>query len=608
MPEEKTIFVCQGTGCVSNKSVPLYNALKEEIEKRGIKNVKVDFTGCHGFCEKGPLVIIEPDGILYTLVKPHQAGEIVEKHILKGELVKNFLYRDPVTNEEIPLYKEIGFYKGQTKLILRNCGKINPESIDDALMVGAYSALRKALFEMKPEEIIEEVKKSGLRGRGGAGFPTGLKWEATRKAKGREKFIICNGDEGDPGAFMDRSLLEADPHSVIEGMIIAAYAIGAKQGFVYVRAEYPLAVKRLRKAINDARERGFLGKSILGKRGFDFDIEIMEGAGAFVCGEETALIASLEGKRGMPRQRPPYPAEKGYNGKPTNINNVKTYASVPVIINRGADYFASIGTQTSKGTMVFALTGKINNSGLIEVPMGITLRKIVYEIGGGIPKGKRFKAAQTGGPSGGCLPETFLDVPIDYESLTEAGSMMGSGGIIIADEDTCMVDFAKYFLDFTQKESCGKCVPCRVGTRHMFEILDRITQGKGREGDVELLEELAKTVKETSLCGLGQTAPNPVLTTIRYFKDEYIAHIQRKECPARVCKDLISFYILPEKCVGCLLCLKNCPTGAITGELKKLHVINQEKCVKCGVCYEVCPPKVSAVVKLTGEERRKVSA
>jgi NADH:ubiquinone oxidoreductase subunit F (NADH-binding)/(2Fe-2S) ferredoxin/Pyruvate/2-oxoacid:ferredoxin oxidoreductase delta subunit len=608
MPEEKTIFVCQGTGCVSNKSVPVYNALKEEIEKRGIKNVKVDFTGCHGFCEKGPLVVIEPDGVLYTHVKPHLAGEIVEKHIVKGELVKNLLYIDPVKKEEIPLYKEIGFYKGQLRLILRNCGKINPESIDDALKAGAYTALRKALFEMKPEEVIEEIKKSGLRGRGGAGFPTGLKWEATRKAKGKEKYIICNGDEGDPGAFMDRSLLEADPHSVIEGMIIAAYAIGAKQGFVYVRAEYPLAVKRLRKAIEDARERGFLGKSILGKKGFDFDIEIMEGAGAFVCGEETALIASLEGKRGMPRQRPPYPAERGYNGKPTNINNVKTYASVPVIINRGADYFASIGTETSKGTMVFALTGKINNSGLIEVPMGITLRQIVYEIGGGIPKGKKFKAAQTGGPSGGCVPEAFLDVPIDYESLTSAGSMMGSGGIIIADEDTCMVDFAKYFLDFTQKESCGKCVPCRVGTRHMFEILKRITEGKGKEGDIELLEELAKTVKETSLCGLGQTAPNPVLTTIRYFKDEYIAHIERKECPARVCKELISFYILPEKCVGCLLCLKNCPAGAITGELKKVHVINQEKCVKCGVCYEVCPPKVSAVVKLTGEERRKAGA
>jgi NADH:ubiquinone oxidoreductase subunit F (NADH-binding)/(2Fe-2S) ferredoxin/Pyruvate/2-oxoacid:ferredoxin oxidoreductase delta subunit len=608
MPEEKTIFVCQGTGCVSNKSIPLYNALKEEIEKRGIKNVKVDFTGCHGFCEKGPLVIIEPDGILYTLVKPHQAGEIVERHIVKGEPMKNLFYRDPVRNEEIPLYKEIGFYKGQLRLILRNCGKINPESIDDALKVGAYTALRKALFEMKPEEVIEEIKKSGLRGRGGAGFPTGLKWEATRKAKGKEKYIICNGDEGDPGAFMDRSLLEADPHSVIEGMIIAGYAIGAKQGFVYVRAEYPLAVKRLRKAINEARERGFLGKSILGKKGFDFDIEIMEGAGAFVCGEETALIASLEGKRGMPRQRPPYPAERGYNGKPTNINNVKTYASVPVIIGRGADYYAGIGTKTSKGTMVFALTGKINNSGLIEVPMGITLRQIVYEIGGGIPKGKKFKAAQTGGPSGGCLPETFLDVPIDYESLTSAGSMMGSGGIIIADEDTCMVDFAKYFLDFTQKESCGKCVPCRVGTRHMFEILKRITEGKGKDGDIELLEELAKTVKETSLCGLGQTAPNPVLTTIRYFKDEYIAHIERKECPARVCKELISFYILPEKCVGCLLCLKNCPAGAITGELKKVHVINQEKCVKCGVCYEVCPPKVSAVVKLTGEERRKAGA
>ncbi len=608
MSEEKIIFVCQGTGCVSNKSTPLYNALKEEIEKRGIKNVKVDFTGCHGFCEKGPLVIIEPDGILYTLVKPHQAGEIIEKHILNAQLVKNFIYRDPVKNEEIPLYKDIGFYKGQTRLILKNCGNINPERIDDALKVGAYTALRKALFEMKPEEVIEEIKKSGLRGRGGAGFPTGMKWEATRRAKGKEKYIICNGDEGDPGAFMDRSLLEANPHSVIEGMIIAAYAIGAKHGFIYVRAEYPLAVKRLRKAINDARERGFLGKSILGKKGFDFDIEIMEGAGAFVCGEETALIASLEGKRGMPRKRPPYPAEMGYNGKPTNINNVKTYASVPVIINKGADYYASIGTKTSKGTMVFALTGKINNSGLIEVPMGITLRKIIYEIGGGIPKGKKFKAAQTGGPSGGCLPEAFLDVPIDYESLTSAGSMMGSGGIIIADEDTCMVDFAKYFLDFTQKESCGKCVPCRVGTRHMFEILTRITQGKGNDGDLELLENFAKIVKETSLCGLGQTAPNPVLTTIRYFRDEYIAHIKRRECPARVCKDLISFYILPEKCVGCLLCLKNCPTGAISGGLKKVHIINQEKCVKCGVCYDVCPPKVSAVVRLTGEERRKVGA
>lgn len=608
MAEEKVIYVCQGTGCVSNKSVPLYNALKEEIERRGIRDVRVDFTGCHGFCEKGPLVIVEPDGVLYTLVQPHQAGEIVEKHILNGELAKNFLYRDPVKNEAIPFYKDIGFYKGQKKLILRNCGKINPESIDDALKAGCYTALKKALFEMKPEEIIEEVKKSGLRGRGGAGFPTGEKWETTRSAKGKEKYIICNGDEGDPGAFMDRSLLEADPHSVIEGMIIAAYAIGAKKGLVYVRAEYPLAVKRLRKAINDARERGFLGRSILGKKGFDFDIEIMEGAGAFVCGEETALIASLEGKRGMPRQRPPYPAECGYNGKPTNINNVKTYASVPVIIREGADYYASIGTKTSKGTMVFALTGKINNSGLIEVPMGITLREIVHQIGGGIPKGKRFKAAQTGGPSGGCLPEAFLDVPIDYESLTEAGSMMGSGGIIIADEDTCMVDFAKYFLDFTQKESCGKCVPCRIGTRHMFEILDRISKGNGKSGDVELLENLAKVVKDTSLCGLGHTAPNPVLTTIRYFKDEYTAHIERGECPSRVCKELISFYILPDKCVGCLLCMKNCPTGAITGELKKLHVINQDKCVKCGVCYDLCPPKVSAVAKLTGEERRRIGA
>lgn len=608
MPEEKTIYVCQGTGCVSNRSIPVYNALKEEIKKRGIGGVKVDFTGCHGFCEKGPLVVIEPEGVLYTLVKPHHASEIIETHIVKGELLKSLLYIDPATKKEIPLYRDIGFYRGQLRLILRNCGKINPENIEDALRTGAYTALKKALFEMTPEQIIEEIKRSGLRGRGGAGFLTGKKWEATRNAKGREKYIICNGDEGDPGAFMDRSLLEADPHSVLEGMIIAAYAIGAQKGFVYVRAEYPLAVKRLRKAIQDARERGFLGKSIMGKKGFNFDVEIMEGAGAFVCGEETALIASLEGKRGMPRQRPPYPAEYGYNGKPTNINNVKTYASVPIIINRGADYFAGIGTETSKGTMVFALTGKVNNSGLIEVPMGITLRKIIYEIGGGIPKGKKFKAAQTGGPSGGCLPEAFLDAPIDYESLTEAGSMMGSGGIIIADEDTCMVDFARYFLDFTQKESCGKCVPCRVGTRHMFEILNRITKGEGKEGDVELLENLARTVKSTSLCGLGQTAPNPVLTTIRYFRDEYEAHIKRKECPSRVCKDLISFYILPDRCVGCLLCLKNCPAGAITGELKKVHLINQEKCVKCGVCYDVCPPKVSAVVKLTGEERRKVNA
>lgn len=608
MPEEKVIYVCQGTGCTSNRSVEVYRALEEEIKKRNISSVRTDFTGCHGFCEKGPLVIVEPDGVLYTLVKPHHASQIIEKHIREGNFVSSLLYKDPLTGKEIPFYREINFYKGQMRLILRNCGKINPEKIDDAIKAGVYRALRKALFEMKPEEVIEEIKRSGLRGRGGAGFPTGKKWEATRKAPGKEKYIICNGDEGDPGAFMDRSILEADPHSVIEGMIIAAYAIGASHGFVYVRAEYPLAVKRLRKAINDARERGFLGRKILGKKGFNFDIEIMEGAGAFVCGEETALIASLEGRRGMPRTRPPYPAEFGYNGKPTNINNVKTYASVPVIIEKGADFYSSIGTETSKGTMVFALTGKINNSGLIEVPMGITLRKIIYEIGGGIPKGKKFKAAQTGGPSGGCVPEAFLDTPIDYESLTQAGSMMGSGGIIIADEDTCMVDFARYFLDFTQKESCGKCVPCRVGTRHMFEILDKITKGKGNSGDIELLENLAHVVKSTSLCGLGQTAPNPVLTTIKYFRDEYEAHIRGKECPAKVCKDLISYYIVPEKCVGCLLCLKNCPTGAIKGELKKIHVIDEDKCVKCGACYDVCPPKISAVVKLTGSDRRRINA
>jgi len=549
MPKQRTVFVCQGTGCVSAGSDAVYNELKAEVARHKLRNVEVDFSGCHGFCEQGPNVVIEPDGIFYTHVEKDDAAEIVTSHLRDGKLVERLFYRDPVSGQAIPLYSEISFYAKQQRVILRNCGHINPERIDDYIARGGYQALRKALFEMTPENVIAEVLESGLRGRGGAGFPTGRKWEFCHNAPGDEKYIICNADEGDPGAFMDRSILEADPHSIIEGMIIGGYAIGATEGYIYVRAEYPLAVRRFRTAIAQAQERGFLGKDILGS-GFSFAVHIKEGAGAFVCGEETALIASIESRRGMPRPRPPFPAQSGLDGNPTVINNVKTLASVPVVIDRGAQWFAGIGTETSKGTAVFALTGKIANSGLVEVPMGTPLSSIIFDIGGGIPGNKQFKAVQTGGPSGGCIPARFLDVPVDYESLAKLGSIMGSGGMVVLDEGTCMVEVARYFLSFTQDESCGKCTACRLGTRQMLEILTRITQGKGHDEDIDTLRTIANVVKECSLCGLGQTCPNPVLSTINYFQDEYEAHIKEKKCPAAVCDALM---ISP--------CQHTCPVG-----------------------------------------------
>jgi NADH:ubiquinone oxidoreductase subunit F (NADH-binding)/(2Fe-2S) ferredoxin/ferredoxin len=598
---QRTIFVCQGTGCVSGKSIEITEALKKAVAEMGLEGVNIEFTGCHGFCEQGPVAFVEPEDIFYTHVSVADVPEIAESHLRDGNPVERLFYKDPVTDEAVPHFKDIKFYSKQQRIILRNCGRINPERIEDYIATGGYQSLPKVLNEMTPEQLIDEIKRSGLRGRGGAGFPTGTKWEFCHNAVGDQKYMICNADEGDPGAFMDRSTMEGDPNTVIEGMTIAAYAIGASEGYIYIRAEYPLAVKRVRIALKQAEEKGFLGDNILGS-GFSFHIHVKEGAGAFVCGEETALLASIEGKRGMPRSRPPFPAHSGLWGKPTTINNVKSLATVPVIIARGADWYASTGTEKSKGTCVFALTGKIANSGLIEVPMGIPLREIIYEIGGGIPGGKKFKAVQTGGPSGGCLPEAYLDKSVDYESLTEAGSMMGSGGMVVMDEETCMVDIARYFLSFTQAESCGKCVPCRVGTKQMLDTLERICRGEGKPEDIDLLRELGEQIKAGSLCGLGQTAPNPVLTTIRYFRDEYEAHINEKRCPALSCTNLISFYILPDKCQGCGICLRDCPTEAIIGGKRMVHVIDQEKCVKCGTCLEVCPPRFSAVVKVSGEE------
>ncbi|HEX77846.1 MAG TPA: NADH-quinone oxidoreductase subunit NuoF [Dehalococcoidia bacterium] len=549
MQNRGTVFVCRGTGCVSGGADAVYEALKAEVARQGLQAVAVDFTGCHGFCQQGPNVVVEPDGIFYTHVEVEDAPEIVACHLRQGQPVERLFYRDPLTNQPIPLYSDINFYSKQQRLILRNCGHINPEKIDDYIARGGYRALRKALLEMTPEQVIDEVTRSGLRGRGGAGFPTGRKWQFCRHSPGSVKYVICNADEGDPGAFMDRSILEADPHAVIEGLAIAAYAIGAAEGYIYVRAEYPLAVSRFRIALAQAQERGFVADNVLGS-GFSFAVHIKEGAGAFVCGEETALMASIESRRGMPRPRPPFPAQSGLDGKPSNINNVKTLACVPVIIDRGADWFASLGTEKSKGTAVFALTGKVANSGLVEVPMGTPLRTIIFDIGGGIPRGKRFKAVQTGGPSGGCIPARFLDRPVDYESLAQVGSIMGSGGMVVMDENTCMVEIARFFLSFTQAESCGKCVPCRLGTRQMLEILTRITQGRGRESDIDALLTIAKVVKECSLCGLGQTAPNPVLSTISYFRSEYEAHIKEKRCPAAVCDALM---ISP--------CQHTCPVG-----------------------------------------------
>ena len=593
-----TILVCEGTGCVSSNSPKIREALESAIKASDISDkVKVKFTGCHGFCQQGPIVIIEPEGIFYTHIKVENAEDIISSHIIDGKPLEDLFYKDPNTGESIPYYKNIPFYKHQTRIVLRNCGHIDPENIEDYINEGGYSALKKVMTQLTPEQVIEEIRKSDLRGRGGAGFSTGMKWKFCREAVGEPKYLICNADEGDPGAFMDRSTLEGDPHSVLEGMIIAAYAIGASHAYIYARAEYPLAIRRLRKAIESAKKYKFLGKNILGSK-LNLDIEIIEGAGAFVCGEETALMASIMGKRGVPRPRPPFPAVSGVWGKPSNINNVKTYATVPVIMNKGADWFAGIGSEKSKGTAVFALTGKIANSGLIEIPMGTPLRKIIFDIGGGVPDDKEFKAVQTGGPSGGCLPKDKLDLPANYEALTEAGSIMGSGGMVVMDEDTCMVDIAKFFIKFTQAESCGKCTPCRDGTKVMLDMLEDITAGRGKDSDIETLLDLGTVIQDSSLCGLGQTSANPVLTTIKYFEDEYISHIKDKRCPAKACKELFHYWIDPEKCIGCCACAKKCPAEAITGEKKQPHLIDNEKCIKCGICYSVCPKKARAVTKV----------
>jgi len=588
-------MVCGGTGCTSSGSDNVAAAFVNEIKKAGLdKEVAVIRTGCFGLCELGPVVVIYPEGVFYSKMKPEYVPEIVEEHLLKGRPVTKYLFGETVTEKEIKPLEETTFYKKQMRVALRNCGIIDPEDIEEAIAMGAYEALGKVLTTMTPEQVIDEMKKSGLRGRGGGGFPTGLKWEFAHKQKETPKYVVCNADEGDPGAFMDRSIMEGDPHSVLEGMAIAGYAIGANHGVIYVRAEYPLAVKRLQIAIKQAREYGLLGDNIFGTD-FSFDVEIRFGAGAFVCGEETALLNSVMGRRGEPRPRPPYPAVKGLWNKPTIINNVETFANVPVIISNGAEWFSSIGTEKSKGTKVFALTGKVNRTGLIEVPMGTTLREIIFDIGGGIPDGKRFKAVQIGGPSGGCIPEEHLDTVIDYDSLISLGAMMGSGGLVVMDEDTCMVNVAKFFLEFIVDESCGKCAPCRIGTKRMLEILDKITSGKGEPEDIDRLEKLATTIKDTALCGLGQTAPNAVLSTLRYFRNEYEAHINQKKCPAGVCQALLSYTIVADKCKGCGLCARNCPVNAISGELKQPHVINQEACIKCGTCFEKCP--FGAIVK-----------
>jgi NADH:ubiquinone oxidoreductase subunit F (NADH-binding)/(2Fe-2S) ferredoxin/Pyruvate/2-oxoacid:ferredoxin oxidoreductase delta subunit len=596
------LMVCAGTGCVAGGAFQIMEELKDELKKQGLNDeVSVVTTGCNGFCGQGPLMVVLPDNIFYGWLTLDEIPHLVEEHFLKGRPVKKLMFKPPEEKTPVPLLSDIPFFKKQMLVVLKNKGIINPEKISEYIARDGYIALEKALFSMKPGDVVEEVVKSGLRGRGGAGFPTGRKWKLTRQQERTPKYLIANCDEGDPGAYMDRSVLESDPQSVIEGMTIAAYAIGSAQGFIYVRTEYPLAIQRMKTAISQAREHGLLGEDIL-KSGFDFDIEIREGSGAFVCGEESSLIRSIEGSIPEPRQRPPFPAESGLWGFPTLINNVETLANVPAIIARGAEWFSSIGTETSKGTKIFSLVGKINNTGLIEVPMGIPLREVIYDIGGGIPGGKEFKAVQTGGPSGGCIPASMLDSPIDYESLTAAGSMMGSGGMIVMDEDTCVVDVAKFFIQFTNDESCGKCVSCREGSDALLEVLTRISAGNGRAGDIEFLEELGQTVKDASMCGLGQTLPNPVLSTLRYFRDEYEAHIKEKRCPALVCKNLIQYYIEPDRCVGCLKCFKTCPVGAINGELKYIHFIDQEKCTKCGQCLEVCPPKAAAVRKVTGND------
>jgi len=588
------VLVCGGTGCTSSNSEKIIAEFETQLANNNLQNeVKVVKTGCFGLCAKGPIVVVYPEGAMYTMVTVEDVKEITEEHLLKGRIVKRLLHNDTHEDGSSKSLDNVDFFSRQMRVALRNCGIINPEDINEYIAYDGYKALGKVLTELKPEEVIDIVKRSGLRGRGGGGFPTGLKWEFAAKQPEGQKYVCCNADEGDPGAFMDRSVLEGDPHSLIEAMAIAGYAIGADQGYVYVRAEYPIAVRRLQIAIDQAKEYGLLGKNIFGTD-FSFDLEIRLGAGAFVCGEETALMTSIEGHRGEPRPRPPFPAVKGLWGRPTLLNNVETYANIPQIILKGAEWFASIGTEKSKGTKVFAVGGKINNTGLVEIPMGTTLREVVYDIGGGIPNGKKFKAAQTGGPSGGCIPASHLDTPIDYDSLIQLGSMMGSGGLIIMDEDNCMVDIAKFFLEFTVDESCGKCPPCRIGTKRMLEILERITEGKGEEGDIEKLELLAKNIKASALCGLGQTAPNPILSTLRYFKDEYMAHVKEKKCPAGVCKAMMKYVINAEACKSCGICARQCPVKAISGEKKVPYVIDQDKCIKCGVCMEKCPFKAIA--------------
>ena len=589
------VLVCGGTGCSSSNSQEIMRRLEEEIKKKGLdKEVNVVCTGCFGLCSLGPVVIVYPEGSFYSKVTLADIPEIVEEHLLKGRIVKRLLYQETIDNDAIHSLTDTPFYKKQKRIALRNCGVINPEVIEEYIAMDGYSALGKVLTEMKPEEVIQVIKDSGLRGRGGGGFPTGLKWSLAAQNDADQKYVCCNADEGDPGAFMDRSVLEGDPHSVLEAMAIAGYAIGATQGYIYIRAEYPIAVERLQIAIQQARELGLLGKNIFDS-GFDFDIELRLGSGAFVCGEETSLLASIEGHRGEPRPRPPYPAVKGLYGKPTILNNVETYANIAQIILHGAEWFQSIGTERSKGTKVFALGGKIKHTGLVEVPMGTTLREIVEEIGGGVSDGGKFKAAQTGGPSGGCIPAKFLDIEIDYDNLTEIGAMMGSGGLIVMDESTCMVDIAEFFLRFTVDESCGKCTACRIGTKRLLEMLEKITSGRGEDGDIEKLESLCHYIQDNSLCALGQTAPNPVLSTLQYFRDEYVAHVHDHRCPAGACKELTIFKVLPEKCIGCTKCARNCPVGAIHGNVKEHHFIDMNKCIKCGVCMENC--KFNAIVR-----------
>ncbi|WP_278493007.1 NADH-quinone oxidoreductase subunit NuoF [Eubacterium ramulus] len=583
------VLVCGGTGCTSSGSQQIIQTLKDELKKNRLQNeVAVVKTGCHGLCAEGPVMIVYPEAVFYSKVRPEDVAEIVSEHLLKGRIVERLVYHEAQAPEGIKSLNETTFYKKQHRIALRNCGVINPESIDEYIGTGGYEALGKVLTEMTPDEVIQTILDSGLRGRGGAGFPTGLKWRFASGNRGNvQKYVCCNADEGDPGAFMDRSVLEGDPHVVLEAMAIAGYAIGADQGYIYVRAEYPIAVERLQIAINQAREYGLLGKNIF-ESGFDFDIELRLGAGAFVCGEETALMTSIEGNRGEPRPRPPFPAVKGLFASPTILNNVETWANIPQIIINGPKWFASMGTEKSKGTKVFALGGKINNTGLVEIPMGTTLRTVIEDIGGGIPNGKKFKAAQTGGPSGGCIPAEHFDIPIDYDNLISIGSMMGSGGLIVMDEDTCMVDIAKFFLQFTVDESCGKCTPCRVGTKRLLELLEKITDGRGTLEDIDKMEELCYYIKDNALCGLGQTAPNPVLSTLRYFRDEYIEHVVNKRCPAGVCKKLITYKIDPVKCKGCTLCARNCPVDAIEGQVKVAHSIDTSKCVKCGTCIDKC--------------------